>query len=173
MSQFSRTGDGQICAPTNRSSSTAGAAKPAKPEDQHETQVIAALGDRYEQLDALWQSAEEDLKRFRLHTPVRTLPFNPVPVFPDNENGPCEYEVLGFLRIGKGWRICFGVGAEGCNNPRDEEVQWTPISDCAIDRRIEAIPKFEELRKLVVETAEQSVPKLDTALTTFRRILDS
>jgi hypothetical protein len=167
----SENGDGKNRAPTSRIAS--GAKKPPTPADAHESQIIAALAGRYDQLDALWQHAEEDLKRFRLHSVVATAPFKSFPLF-DNDHdgsGPREYHFLGFLRCGKSWRICYGVSQDMPSGVEDEP-HWTPISDCSVDQRIETIPVFEELRKKVVETAEQSVPKLDTALQNFRRILE-
>jgi hypothetical protein len=169
MNRFSTNGDGKSRAPTNRTSGDQKTAQPATPQDEREQQIIAALASRYEQLDALWQTAEEDLKQFRLHTVVATRPFRTIPLCED-VTGASEYHRLGFLRLGKGWRICYGVDADAPNG-QTEETRWTPISDCSVDLRIEAMPVFEELRQKVVETAEQSVPKLDTALANFRRIL--
>jgi hypothetical protein len=167
----SQNGDGKSRAPINRIAAVA--KKPATPADEHENQIIAALAGRYDQLDALWQHAEEDLKRFRLHSVVATAPFKSFPLFADDfeGKGPHECHFLGFLRCGKGWRICYGVSHDTPSGVEDE-THWTPISDCSVDVRIETIPVFEELRKKVVETAEQSVPKLDTALANFRRILE-
>lgn len=166
----SQIGDGKGRAPNHRVA--AGAKKPVPPVDEPESQIIAALAGRYDQLDALWQQAEEDLKRFRLHTVVATAPFKSFPLLEDDieGKGPHEYHFLGFLRCGKSWRICYGVSQDSQNGVPDEP-HWTPISDCSVDLRIETIPQFEELRKKVVETARQSVPKLDTALESFRRIL--
>jgi hypothetical protein len=166
----SQNGDGKSRTPINRIAAVA--TKPATPADEHENQIIAALAGRYNQLDALWQHAEEDLKRFRLHSVVATAPFKSFPLLENDFDGkgPHEYHFLGFLRCGKSWRICYGVSQHMPSGDEDEP-HWTPISDCSVDVRIEAIPVFEELRKKVVETAEQSVPKLDTALDTFRGIL--
>lgn len=166
----SQNGDGKSRAPTNRIAAVVN--NPAPPVDEHENKIIAALGGRYEQLDALWHQAEEDLKRFRLHSVVATAPFKSFPLFENDFDGkgPHEYHFLGFLRCGKSWRICYGVSCDAPNGAEDEP-HWTPISDCSVDVRIETIPVFEELRKKVVETAEESVPKLDTALENFRRIL--
>lgn len=162
----SQNGDGKNCALTNRFTSPT-------PAEEREDQIIAALAGRYDQLDGLWQHAEEDLRRFRLHTPVMTAPFKSNPLFASDydERGPRAYYMLGFLRCGKHWRICYGVQHDPVNGP-DEEPHWTPISDCSVEMRIEAIPVFEELRKKVVETAEQTVPKLDKALANFRQILE-
>ena len=162
----SQNGDGKNRAPSTRFT-------PPTPAEEREVKIIAALAGRYDQLDALWQHAEEDLRRFRLHNPVQTAPFKSFPLFDNDyeERGPRQYHMLGFLRCGKNWRICYGVYHDPVNGP-DEEPHWTPISDCSVDLRVEVIPVFEELRKKVVETAEQSVPKLDKALEKFREILD-
>jgi hypothetical protein len=167
----SQTGDGKSRIPINRIASVA--KKPATAGDEHENQIIVALAGRYDQLDALWHQAEEDLKRFRLHSVVATRPFKSIPLLENDidGNGPHEYHFLGFLRCGKSWRICYGVSQDTPHGVEDEP-HWTPISDCSVDLRIETIPVFEELRKKVVETAEQSVPKLDTALENFRRVLN-
>src|SRR5262249_23982110 len=114
-----------------------------------------------------------DLKRFRLHSVVATAPFKSFPLFENDfeGKGPHEYHFLGFLRCGKGWRICYGVSQDP-QGGGEEVPHWTPISDRSVDGRIETIQVLEELRKKVVETAEQSVPKLETALENFRRILE-
>lgn len=166
----SKNGDGKGRPPSD--CFAVAAKKPTTPGEEHENHIIAALAGRYDQLDALWKRAEDDLKRFRLHSLVQTGHFKSFPLFQDDleGKGPHEYHFLGFLRCGKGWRICYGVSRDAPNGVEDETC-WTPIGDCSVDVRIEAIPVFEELRKKVVETAEQSVPKLDTALETFRRIL--
>src|SRR5438132_13313698 len=72
MKGFSSNGDGKNRVPTNRIPCETKTAEPANPQQKHEQQIITWLADRYEQLDALWEAAEDDLRRFRLHTVVVT-----------------------------------------------------------------------------------------------------
>jgi hypothetical protein len=171
MMNNSQNGDGKSRAPINRIAEVA--KKSATPAEAHENEIIAAVAGRYDQIDALWLRAEEDLRRFRLHTVVCTLPFESFSLDPNDfeGQGDKEHHCLGFLRYGKSWRICHGVYRD-LPPGYDEEPHWTPISDCSMEMRIKVIPVFQELRQKVIESVEQTVPKLDAALANFRRLLD-
>ena len=66
--RFSVNGDGKKRPPSNRISPVDGqrSAHLNNPEAEREQQIIEALKGRYDEIEALWTQAEEDLKRFRI-----------------------------------------------------------------------------------------------------------
>lgn len=163
--RFSKNGDGKNRAPNDRISASIGGQKTAQSttlEDDREQQIIKALTGRYDEIEALWNEAEEDLKRFRVPYPVVDW------YATDDLTQPNISYGLGFVRYGKGWRICHGDYYEGCY---PDEPDWKPIIECPLDIRIKMIARFETLRKKVIDAAENAVPRLDKAIASFRKIL--
>ena len=164
----SMNGDGKHRAPNNRISSSLGGQKPGQPENEREQQTIKALTARYDEIEALWNRAEEDLKRFR-------VPYAVVHCYSSDyeTGGPPLHYSLSFRRYGKGWRICYEIAKaySELNPGAQDEWDCTPIIECPLDRRLAMIPVFKALRKMVVEAAEQAVPTLDEAISDFRNLL--
>src|SRR5688572_19076487 len=100
MNQFSSNGDGKDRTPNNRISSHLDGQRPAHPDNQHEQLTIQALTDRYDQIEALWNEAEDDLKRFRVPYPIEYC------YDTDSDHGPTVEYALCWMRYGKAWRIC-------------------------------------------------------------------
>src|SRR5438093_12504690 len=100
--RISTNGDGKKPAPKNRISPTDGQAPahPVTPDDKREQQIIKALRGRYDEIEALWNEAEEDLKRFRVPHAVEHCYFS------DYDHGYPIHHALWWMRYGKGWRIC-------------------------------------------------------------------
>ncbi|HTU93808.1 MAG TPA: hypothetical protein VMF69_27255 [Gemmataceae bacterium] len=127
--------------------------------EERAQKVRKELFERYDQLNALWLRAEEKLTRKHVPHPV---------VFPYLEYEPDYREpafrmvkCLGLQKISGKWRICYG---EYASLSEPEPSDWTPITDCSAVIRVEAskhCPKFE---KAVVESAEQFIPKVDSAI---------
>jgi hypothetical protein len=137
------------------------------PKEHHEQQVIDALKGRYDQIEALWNKAEEDLKRFRVPHAVEHRYAS------EHEgNYPIYYSLL-WVKHGKAWRICH----EQCNGYNEvgmaefDEIDRKPITECPLDLRVSMISEFENLRRKVIEAAENTVPTLDEAISSFRKIL--
>jgi hypothetical protein len=167
--RFSKNGDGKSRAPTDRISGV-GDHQPTHPATQNndrERQIIEALKGRYDEIEALWEQAEEDLKRFRIPHAVEYCYDS------DCESAyPIHYR-LSFTRYGKGWRICHETLIEysiGGSHQRDE-LETKPIVECSLDVRVAMIHHFEALRKKVIEAAKNAVPKLDEAISSFRKLL--
>jgi hypothetical protein len=165
MSQSSRNGDGKDRAPFNRISSDLGGQKPS----QHEQQIIDALKVRYDEIEALWNQAEEDLRRFRVPYSVEHWYSRP------GEGTPPLYCGLAWTKHGKAWRICHverEARSEYSNTPPEyDPYEWTPIIDCPLALRLSMIDQFAKLRQAVIEAAEKTVPKLDEAIANFRGVL--
>ena len=162
--RFSMNGDGKKPEPRERLSMNGDGEKPPD-RDEREKQVIKALSGRYDELEALWEEAEKDLKRFRVPHEVH----HRYKQFVETRNGLSWDYFLGFLRYGKDWRICHCVFCDRC----DDEFEWKPVVECTVDVRLETVPHFAELRKKVVEAAEKFVPKLEKAIASFRETLKS
>jgi hypothetical protein len=172
MNRFSVNGDGKGRPPNDRISPTKGAAKPARPDNpqaDREEQVIKSLRERYDQIEALWTEAEEDLKRFRVPHRVEHRYYS------DYEHGYPEHHGLWWTRYGKGWRIVHEVRTaySEVDDKRPDECEWKPITECPLDLRLAMIAEFENLRKKVIDAAEKAVPALDDAIYSFRKILES
>jgi hypothetical protein len=167
--RFSTNGDGKKPVPKNRISPTDGhtPAHPDKPQAEREQQIIKALKGRYDEIEALWNKAEEDLKRFRIPHAVQHCYFS------DYDHGYPEHHVLWWMRYGKAWRIVHEIrtGYSEFDDKRDDECEWKPITECPLDLRLAMIAEFQNLREKVVEAAEQAVPTLDEAISSFRKIL--
>jgi hypothetical protein len=148
--RFSMNGDGK---------------KPAPAEEQ-EKKIIEALTGRYDELEQLWEKAEKDLKRFRVPHDIRHRYLTKY--LGEDPEGPAFQFYLGFVKYGKGWRICHGCYFD---EDRDGDIDWKPVIESTVDVRLETIPHFEELRKKVIEAAEKCVPKLDKAIAEFRTVL--
>jgi hypothetical protein len=167
--RFSTNGDGKSRAPKNRTLPVDGQtpANPDNPQNEHEQQIIKALKGRYDEIEALWKQAEEDLKRFRIPHAVQHCYFS------DYEHGYPEHHVLWWIRYGKAWRIVHEIRTaySEFDDKRPDECEWKPITECPLDLRLAMIAEFKNLRQKVVEAADQAVPTLDEAISSFRKIL--
>ena len=79
------------------------------------------------------------------------------------------------MRWAKAWRIVheIRIAYSEADDQRPDESEWKVITECPLDLRLATITEFRNLRKKVVEAAEQAVPKLDEAISSFRKILKS
>ena len=157
--RFSTNGDGKRPTPKNRISSVDGQppAHPGNPQNEREQQII----------EALWTEAEDDLKRFRVPHRVEHCYYS------DYDHGYPQHQSLCWTRYGKGWRIVHEVRTaySEIDEKHDDECEWKPITECPLDLRLAMIGEFQNLRKKVVEAAEQAVSTLDEAISSFRKIL--
>ena len=162
--RFSMSGDGKKRPPNNRISD---GQPPDNPQDEREQQIIEALKDRYNQIEALWTEAEEDLKSFRVPHRVEHCYYS------DYDHGYPLHQSLWWTRYGKGWRIVHEVRTaySEIDEKHEDECEWKPIIEWPLDVRLSMIPEFEHLRKKVIEAAENAVPTLDEAISSFRTIL--
>lgn len=137
------------------------------PSDDQEHQVVAELTTSYKELAALWEEAEERLRKFHIPVDVYIRYDSEDMCGEDSPLHPIDriHSYLGFVRYGRGWRICFCANAD--NHP-EYDFQWKPIVDCRVDIRLEAFPHIDKLRDEVEKAAKDWVPKLKEALTSFR-----
>jgi hypothetical protein len=133
-----------------------------------EQEIIKEVRKRYSELEDLWDEAEKDLRRFRVYRPVKHS-YNGRNMIPDDPDSPYGCEYLSWRRYGKAWRICHGTYFD--ESPPEENSDWTPVVDCPVDVRVEAIAQFQGLREAVIKAAEASVPELDKAICKFRNVL--
>ena len=143
----------------------AGASAVAVGADICNTKAMAE--GRYDEIEALWKQAEEDLKRFRIPHAVQHCYFS------DYDHGYPEHHALWWTRHGKAWRIVHEIRTaySEVDDKHPDECEWKPITECPLDLRLAMIAEFKNLRQKVVEAAEQAVPTLDEAISSFRKIL--
>ena len=158
-------GDGKKRPSGNRISST-DAQTPAQPANR-EQQIIEALKGRYDEIEALWNKAEEDLKRFRIPHAVEHCYFS------DYDHSYPIHHALWWTRYGKEWRICHEqrTAYSEVDDKHPDECDCKPITECSLNLRLAMISEFENLRRKVIEAAEKAVPTLDEAISNFRTIL--
>src|SRR5262249_46314800 len=152
--RFSSNGDGKGRAPNDRISAHLDGAKPAHPDTQREQQIIKALTGRYDQIEALWKEAEEDLKRFRIPHAVEHCYRS------DYDYGPPIHYFVSGTRYGKEWRIVHETRTahSEIDDRHHDENELKPITDCPFGLRLAMIGEFENLRKKVIAAAEEAVP---------------
>src|SRR5438128_9179035 len=135
--RFSKNGDGKNCAPNDRTSATLGGQQPSHPDNEREQQIIKALTERYDEIEALWKGAEEDLKRFRIPHPVEHCYAS------DYEHGYPIHYALWWARYGKGWRICHEqrTAFSEVDPSQLDECDCKPVIECSLDIRLRMIPE--------------------------------
>lgn len=153
---------------TNRFSPNGDGRHSPPPPDDRERRVVSQLSTRYKELTSLWEEAEERLRKFHIPVDVHVR-YKSEDVFHNaHPTGEEVHSYLGFVRWAGSWRICHCLNHDG--HP-ESDFEWKPVTDCRLDVRLEAIPYIDKLHEVVVEAAEQCVPKLDEALATFREKL--
>jgi hypothetical protein len=132
---------------------------------------VGQLNERYKELAALWESAEERLQRFRIAKDV-AVHLNTVKEYLDPDGieptGEQYDHYLGFARCASGWRICYGTSYS--RDPAGE-IDWKPVAECRLETRLEAIQHLDKLREKVIQAADETVPQLDEALAKLRNTL--
>ena len=154
MNRFSMNGDGKKRVPNDRISSTDGHT-PNNPNDEREQHVIKALKERYDEIEALWNDAEEDLKRFRV---PHAVPCH----YDSNHEGNCPiYYSLWWMKYGKGWRIVHEerYAYSEFDDKREDECEWKPIIECPVALRTSMIAMFASLRPARTATARHAAPR--------------
>jgi hypothetical protein len=127
-------------------------------EDVRET-----LFARYDELNALWLEAEEQLTKLHIPQPVCYS----YAKYDEDWRSPNEgwiEECLGLQKVKGKWRICHAAYRPWC----EPEADWTPIIECSAQTRVEAARHLAGLRQAVVESAENFVPKVDDAIESLR-----
>src|SRR5438445_9034726 len=129
---------------------------------EHRAQKVRKdLFHRYDQLNALWLKAEQELTKHHVPRPVvfccRSYDL-------EEEGRPdlVVSECLGLQKIGGKWRICYGSCCNSGNS--DEPPDWTAITECSAEVRVDAAEYLPSLRRAGVESAEQFVPRVDQAI---------
>lgn len=114
------------------------------------------LFQRYDQLNALWQKAEEQLRKN--HIP-RAVHYD-IPIADPNPDDNEWHESLSLQKIQGEWRICHG----GCWDYAPEDLEWRPIVECSVEIRVEAVRHLPGLRQAAVESAETFIPEVESAI---------
>lgn len=123
-----------------------------------------SLFQRYDQLNALWTLAEEQLTKFHVPHCVQ-FDYSDWP----GADGYSEYACLGLEKVNGKWRICHGY----CTDMSPECDTWTPITECAATVRISAAKHLPKFREAVIAAAERFLPRVDKAIEELQAALSS
>lgn len=121
-----------------------------------EMELRQAMQGRYDQLNALWQQAESEIKSYLCPRAVGLMV--------DAENR----EYFGWQRVKGSWRICFGEGQPGSDSG---VIAWKPVLDCEVSVRVDMIPHYPTLRDHVVKECHNSLNELDDAIANMEAAL--
>lgn len=124
--------------------------------DHRAHQAREQLFERYDQLNALWQKAEEQFRKNHIPRPV----VYEFPRDPDLTVADELHEYLSLQKIKGEWHICHG----GLLEYSPEDLDWKPITECSAELRVEMVKHLPGLRQAAVESAEQFVPAVDAAI---------
>ena len=130
---------------------------------QRAREARETLFQRYDQLNALWLEAEEQLRKFHIPHGICHVYeyYEPDP----DRSGPDANLCLGLQKVKGEWRICHGCYRD--DFPPFEVEDWTPITECSAEIRVRAAQNLPGLREAVVESAEDFIPKVDDAITSL------
>lgn len=124
---------------------------------------------RYDELNTLWQQAEEELRRFHVPRDVRHV-YHSYDLDPTQPGYRVCQLYLG-LRKEKGkWRIFHGTWLDW--GPEDP-IDWTPITECSAEIRVKAAQHLPGLREAVVKSAEDFIPQVDAAIEAMKTALNT
>ena len=112
----------------------------------------AALYERYDRLNALYEAAEKRLAESHVPRDVDFV-FEEEPFDEFNPGMGSLSHSLGFHRLKGKWRIVYGCHSNQMPYPSE----WTPIVECSAVTRSEAAHHLDALRVAVVESAEEFV----------------
>jgi len=138
--------------------------------DQRKKQVVAALNTRYKELNKLWEDAEADLREIPIPIDVKYR-YKSEPADPDRPDLYENHYYIAFAKSKGGWRICIDIIHDD-GNP-EPHFDWTPIAECVVDLRLEAVAHIGALRELVLKAAEECVPTFDKAIADLRSTMES
>src|SRR5262245_7253879 len=98
--------------------------------EQRARKAREELFARYDQLNALWLKAEEQIAKYHIPHAVEYI-YAP----DDHPNDPTD-SCLGVVKIKGQWRICHGY-----YRPAYEPFayEWTPITECAAAIRVQVV----------------------------------
>jgi hypothetical protein len=121
-----------------------------------------ALFQRYDELNALWIDAEDQINQLHIPVSVSHICYS---------YGQCDElsECLGLQKVKGKWRICHATFHD--QFPEDEE--WTPIVECSALIRVNFTKYLEGFREKVVRSAEEFIPKVDEAIAMMRKAVNS
>jgi hypothetical protein len=133
-----------------------------EPSRDDKQDVVQILHVKFEELNSLLERAEKHLKRIPIPQDV-TIRYKSELADPDPQTSTGDeiHSYLGFVKFGRGWRLCYGQDHDGFP---ECPLVWKPVTDCSSDVRLEAVPHLTVLRDAVLAEAGKCVGALDEAI---------
>jgi len=121
----------------------------------------------YDELNSLWLEAEKRLTEGHIPRTVEHVYAH----YHVNGHNPNDGEIalcLGLEKVQGKWRICH---SSYDIRRQPEPDNWTPITDCSAEIRVNAAEHLPGLEEEIVKSAEGFVPKVEEAIQTLRESL--
>ena len=128
------------------------------------TELRDKIAHKYDMLNSLWLDVQKQLTSCQIPRPV-------VHIYHSACSGPEEpmvYTALGLQKIHGKWTLC-QTQYEDRFDPHHHD--WVPILQCSVQIRLEAAPHVEALYAAVVQSAEDFIPEVDSAIAALSGVL--
>jgi len=129
---------------------------------QRAVEARTALFTRYDQLNALFEEAEQEFTRHHL---PRGVEFAYREHF--DEQGQGTVFALGIQKVKGKWRLCH-TSYYFPHGYYEGDYEWVPLVEASAENRVRAAEHVVKLREMIVETLEKFVPETDEAITKLR-----
>lgn len=132
---------------------------PKPPLEVRKEEAVAALHEQFDKLNALWTEKEKEL--VSMHVPTKVW-YNYKSE--ENEYGPHINYYIGLAKWRGQWRLLHSTEFVGADDTDD-----CPLVEASLEYRLEAAEHFDKLRENLIDTAEQSVAKVQDAIAALSR----
>jgi hypothetical protein len=135
------------------------------PNPNNQPKIADPLVAHYDELNALWKQAEEELAAMRVPVPVEVM------VEPGaSEDGRLERtEYLSWSKMEKDWRLCFLV--KFLDRTDGVTMEWKPVAECPMEKRIELAAHYGKLKAKMNEAREKYIPHVGAAIASLKQAL--
>lgn len=135
-----------------------------KKRNQESISVVTPL---FDELNQAWEKIENFFRSQGILQPAH-FAYAKVYEF-DHAQEPIGENLIAIEKLGGKWRICHGY----FHYPAAEYGDWTPISECSVDRRVLLLDHVASLFESLVESNEKYVPEIEKAVAKSQSVLKS
>jgi hypothetical protein len=143
--------------------------KPKTPPHTNRDPLVAA----YDELNALWKQAEEQLAAMRVSVWVEVE----LPVIRGGGAGSSDFhewderDSLCWGKPDKEWRLCISTTRTYNIDNREDEWGIRPVAECSMEDRIKLVQHFPALKAKMVEARQKLIPVVADAIAALKNAL--
>ena len=132
---------------------------------QRNKKTMQTVSPLFDELNKTWEEIE---KFFRQQGILRDV-LHGFGTLEDERYGPQADLLIGIQKQRGEWRICYGTYYY--NNPEDV-TNWTPVTECSTEVRIELLDHVNDLFEKLVKRNEEFIPELEQAVAKSHSVLE-